>query len=62
MNSSVVNQHHYLVQEQFQQQVPSQQLPQQQIRLPALNESDHGDDREESEPLIPPRTTSKLTG
>jgi len=61
-----VNQHLYLVQDQFQQQVPCQQLPQQQqgvnVRLPALNESDHGDDREESEPLIPPRTTSKVTG
>jgi hypothetical protein len=68
MNAAVIGPHHYLVQEQFQQQqqqLPLQQQPQQSvnnIRLPALNEGDLGDDRDESEPLIPPRTTSKLPG
>ena len=68
MNAAMMGQHHFLVQDQFQQQQvqqPLQQLPQPQInniRLPALNEADLVDDRDESEPLIPPRTTSKLTG
>ena len=69
MNSAVIGAHQYLAQDQFQQQQqqPIQQPQQPQppvinVRLPALTEGDLGDDRDESEPLIPPRTTSKLPG
>ena len=67
MNSGVIGAHQYLAQDQFQQQQQPVQPPQKQqpvinVRLPALSEGDLGDDRDESEPLIPPRTTSKLPG
>ena len=58
MNAGVMG--FMIQQEQMQQQ---QQQPLNSVRLPALNEADHhNDDRDESEPLIPPRTTSKTPG